>query len=265
MVKDDKIEISLLYIKNFKYKNEMDSELMGGHPICGRVYQAFSEVGTQRYNIHFDEYKVNGKTGGIVLKGLKSNNNFYSCEAVLVNKDNFLDLKITEEDLKKINTWQETDNKELWEILSGDSLVEVEIPKVETAELTTDMLNDLISQLTISEKSPEIAVEEDSEEGEDVLEFLYRNDPDMLEAVSEILGHIISTYGDKYNSDSLPNLGKLYALSSVGKSLNIGTALKYLQRYSTEGYEKSSNIVDIFKAIHYLLFEVIRKNKNDKQ
>jgi hypothetical protein len=94
------------------------------------------------------------------------------------------------------------------------------------------------------------------------------HDPEIVEALADVVTHIHTTYADKYEVDMFPAID-LYGLmrsSPHGKGYNIGNASKYLKRYLTEGFEKSGNPQDIMKAIHYLIFEITRLNnlQNDK-
>jgi hypothetical protein len=83
-------------------------------------------------------------------------------------------------------------------------------------------------------------------------------DEDLDKEVNKFITYLESTYGDKYEGDT-NNYAKQKLLSKEGKSANIFTALKYIKRYDTVGYKKSENIQDLYKAMHYLLFELQRK------
>lgn len=87
-------------------------------------------------------------------------------------------------------------------------------------------------------------------------------DSEIVDTLSDVVGYIHHTYSDKYESEDIPAVD-LYGLirhSSHGKGFNVGQALAYLKRYMTDGYEKSNNPLDLYKAIHYLLFEITRVN-----
>lgn len=95
-------------------------------------------------------------------------------------------------------------------------------------------------------------------------------EPLALEVINDIIKHVHATYGDKYQSDVTEWLDtKALLLSKDGKYACIHNAAKYLQRFSSTGFEKSGNIEDIRKAIHYLIFllqrDKIQKNKDDNE
>lgn len=87
-------------------------------------------------------------------------------------------------------------------------------------------------------------------------------EPEFFVALSQVVAHFANTYGDKYESGGSPIVTKdhLYA-QDRGKSINIYQSLRYLQRYDTTGFAKSENPADMHKAIHFLVFELVRKNR----
>ena len=88
-------------------------------------------------------------------------------------------------------------------------------------------------------------------------------EPDVAQAISMVIDHIAGTYDDKYEKDeNNPVITKrmLYNLERGG-FLNIYQALRYLQRYISTGEKKSYLVTDIFKTIHYLVFELTRRIK----
>jgi hypothetical protein len=87
-------------------------------------------------------------------------------------------------------------------------------------------------------------------------------EPAAFEVLAEIISHIHGTYSDKYQSDVTDWLDtKALLLSKNGKYASIHSASKYIQRYSTTGFEKSGQLVDIYKAVHYLVFLIQRHKK----
>lgn len=94
------------------------------------------------------------------------------------------------------------------------------------------------------------------------LKLIYEKEPEAFNAIAEVIKHVSGTYGDKYQSDVTEYVDtKQLLLGKDGKFPNLHCALKYVQRYSTVGFEKSEQPIDLKKAIHYLLFELQRKNK----
>jgi len=88
------------------------------------------------------------------------------------------------------------------------------------------------------------------------------HDPEIVESLADLVSYIHSTYSDKYEAEMFPAVD-LYGLmrsSPHGKGYNIGSASAYLKRYLTQGFEKSSNPQDLFKAAHYIIFEIARLN-----
>jgi hypothetical protein len=81
----------------------------------------------------------------------------------------------------------------------------------------------------------------------------------------DVIKHIHGTYSDKYQSDVTDWLDtKALLLSKGGKVANVHSASKYIQRYSTIGFEKSENTIDLLKAIHYIMIEIQRARIHKK-
>lgn len=95
------------------------------------------------------------------------------------------------------------------------------------------------------------------------IELIFEKQPDFAEALTDLLGHITNTYGEKYQSDAqqlnLIDCRNFLTNSADAKFANLHSAAKYIQRYGTTGQEKSNMEVDLKKAAHYILFELTRR------
>jgi hypothetical protein len=98
------------------------------------------------------------------------------------------------------------------------------------------------------------------------IQSIREKDPDMFRALDELMNHLYSTYSDKYQAVKVPWLDTKVLLTNhpEAKLANIHSASKYIQRYSTVGFVKSEQKIDLHKAIHYLLFECVRKSNVPK-
>lgn len=94
------------------------------------------------------------------------------------------------------------------------------------------------------------------------LEFINHHEPEMFNALSDAIRHISGTYQDKYESAKklLDTKQQLYH-PTRGKSINIYQMCRYLQRFMSDGHEKSGNKNDLKKIIHYALFDIVRMNR----
>lgn len=79
---------------------------------------------------------------------------------------------------------------------------------------------------------------------------------EVIGAIDEIKAYHLSTLEDKYEAGN-SNMSQIMS-DTHGKSINTFSASKYINRYMTEGFDKSDNRKDVIKAIHYLLFELAR-------
>lgn len=93
---------------------------------------------------------------------------------------------------------------------------------------------------------------------------IFENDPEMGKAIDNLIAYLATTYDDKYAKSCLDNKGVIYD-PMLGKGFNTGNAAKYIARYMTFDFAKSNDPKDLTKAIHYLLFELVRREKDTRE
>lgn len=91
------------------------------------------------------------------------------------------------------------------------------------------------------------------------------HDLEMIEALAGLTSHIVATMADKYELSSEADITGLMRYSPHSAGFNIGNTLKYCRRYLSIGFDKSRNTEDLYKAIHYLLFEVISSTQANEK
>lgn len=203
----------LIYIKSFTAKQELVAE-----PVPGRVFAA--DVINGSLSIELGEVTM------MLEEGLTENGNF-SCEAIVVTKDNYKSLKLNKSD------------KKLAEELFNQEKVAKAVSKAEQE----------------FEKRLDEAFESFGE--------LAGNDPFLLLSLAKIASHINKTFDEKYGEDNpAVDLQGLMRTSPHGKGFNGGNAAKYIRRYMTDGFSKSNNPEDLLKCAHYLLLELDRREHN---
>lgn len=94
------------------------------------------------------------------------------------------------------------------------------------------------------------------------LDLIQDKDRELYSVISEIVTYLSTTYGDKYATKDAIFDTKTMMYAPTGKNITLFNALKYIQRYNTTGFAKSEQPQDVFKAIHYLIFELVRKKRN---
>ncbi len=262
-------EILIGYIREFTYNDDF-ADQMGGHPLAGRCYRIIKDK--EGYRIHIGrENNQLGLDGLYLGKKLKSKQPQYKFDIEVVTPTNYLDLGINKEDTKKVVEWLESDNADMWAQLKAESegttgvLQQLsDIVKFrEEIENRADEVND--AELKFSAR-PDIHGQFDTRDIEvaqrmaNGLNIISDNEPDAFYTIVDLIEYIASTYSDKYNSKEIPNVTKpMLTNSTVGAPMNMYSVMKYAQRYVTPGYEKSYNVRDVFKLIHYGLFELQRR------
>lgn len=94
------------------------------------------------------------------------------------------------------------------------------------------------------------------------LNKIEKYDPEFYQVLFGLIKYLESTTQDKYSKSLIDTRSFLYH-EDIGFGANILNASKYIGRYATKGFSKSYNPEDLKKAIHYLLFELTRRIKED--
>jgi hypothetical protein len=254
----DKHEILVGYVQHFNFNDKTSEDLLGGHPKQGRVYQIIKDD-FYGYRIHIGASNTKeGKMEGILLgDSLRGDHaGKWNFDIAIVNESNILDFPLDPEDLDKLQDWFATDNKSLKDSLGKPVKVVAtdangdlrEYPEAsadfdpELAELTLPLLQDLGGNI----------------------EFLANRDLEITLCLADFVSYLPTTYSDKYEATG-SNIAKDFLLNSKSSDAAIFNAVKYLQRYATVGFEKSQNVKDLYKAMHYILFELQRRKLNDDE
>lgn len=96
----------------------------------------------------------------------------------------------------------------------------------------------------------------------EMMSEIQSKEPDVAKALEMCIKHIHGTYSDKYaKGQSVIDTKQMLYNKDCGMPINIYQVCRYLQRYITTGSKKSALIKDIEKAVHYLVFELVRRIK----
>jgi hypothetical protein len=275
-------DILIGFVNKFKYSDE--EEDMNGHPAIGKCYRLIKDH--RGFRIHIGRENLKRPMDGLYLSDIvpvdntiKGKTPYFTFEITLVTPENYLDLEIDKDDLKKVAKWLSTDNEDMWDQLRKE------------ADNTSTVITGLADLLKLREKMEDEArkIEEspatvsfspvrdsngaphpDDVRGARILShsisLISEKEPDALGALVDYLEYMATTYDDKYESRELPNVSKAVLIeSAIAAPINMWQVMKYAQRYMTTGYEKSYNTKDLYKIIHYTLFEIQRRKYQDLQ
>jgi hypothetical protein len=263
-------DVLIGFVKEFTYSNEQSIDQMNGHPFTGRVYRIIKD--STGYRLHIGRENNNVGLDGLFLgKTLKGDRPDFSFDVEIITPENFFDLTLTQEDLELITKWQDSKSQDLWAHLEKE--MNGSVPVIRT-------IDDII-KLVKQRQELEATKEEDYDESpvdydpehyatahriSMALTKIASKDHDFVKIIGDVLDYLASTYGDKYEGGEMPNIGKIIVTQTpdLGKGANVFNMIKYTQRYATKGFKKSENIEDIYKVIHYALFELQRRNHNSK-
>ena len=245
-------DISVGFIKQFTFNDTEIGELMKSHPKEGRLYQIVHDP-VYGYRVHIGKENTNGRMEGILLGEhlTGDHNGRWMFDIAIVTKENFIDFDICEEDTLKLRDWFETDNAQL--------RASLEKP---VAAVVRNEMTGALDEYHLQPNGQEVITTTAYEQFSDSINTIAEKEPLMFDILQAVTNYVASTYSDKYEATDKTNYGKNFLLESKSPDTAIFNTMKYIQRYATTGFEKSGNTKDIFKAIHYLLFELQRKAIN---
>ena len=264
-------DVQILYTKIFTYLNKHDKEQLGGHPYEGRIYRAFYDKPIDRYRLIIEE-KLPSGLDGLLLTGIKGGGENWRYEFVRINDDNIMDLDIHEDDFRKLEEWKKTEHKDL--IIDKDGNIEVKEkkrrgrpPKVKH---DTTIKEDVPKELPDERSLHANAEEEERDQLHEELtaqilpmfDHIKKTDPHFYDNLLAVLVYLYNTFHDKYQTAVMDTKPLLYS-AEYGKGANMMNVAKYTARYLTEDFPKSNHPQDLFKIIHYCLFELTRRYKLD--
>lgn len=247
----ERYSVVYIYIDKFEYKIKMVGEQFNFEPQQGKVYRCVYDKKGKVWRLPISDVK------GMVFSNLEEDNEAFNCRILEFNYDNIKDITLPEEEIEKVIEWES--NPELNEkyldvvldLMNKDQ-------KIEDNEVTIE-LDEEHEGIIVPDNFDAVAVKE-------VMGDMLRDFMSVLEGrdgvaltIADLLEYLATTYSDKY-TDTLPPLDTKRFLyhHDHGTAVNMFCASKYMQRYMTKGYAKSNNPIDLFKAIHYLLFELSR-------
>jgi hypothetical protein len=261
-------DVKLIFVKEFTPKFKAPAS----HPKAGHVYRAIKRdapaIGNF-YQLLYDNKDDNNL--GMFIPRLVVDNPFYKCDMVEIEYEDLLDLDVDDSIFEKINEWGEDLTKGI-----DDKLLNR--PTINNIDNEERMPIDKFIKILAEGISEAITDKEEQEIKEEPKRLIERNprpqatpqqyvglaimeqeDPDFFKALTDMTNYFGETYGDKYRHSPMgnPGLALLYS-KDHGKGANGYNSIKYIQRYMTEGFEKSGNPKDLYKAIHYILFELTR-------
>ncbi len=197
---------------------------------------------------------------GSELKG--EHHGRWEFEIDLINKDNYLDFEFKADELPTLKEWLDSDNGDLVDLMTKNP-VPVDIDRPEMPVEVDQTISRALRKVIESENEYDKALDRMSQG----LNTIVQKDVGMTFAMSELIHYISKTYKEKYENAGTKNISRDFLMTAPTPHATCFNSLKYIQRYSTTGFDKSGKIVDIHKAIHYLLFELQRAKQqkdNDK-
>jgi hypothetical protein len=239
---DKREDVVYIYVNSFEYKEKTYQEMMGGHPLSGRVYRALFDKKNGLYRILFDSFTDTHYTG-LVVKDLITDDPRWSSNFEVLSDDSILEKEINAEDFLKLAKWKEEGNKDIDQLRVEQNIA---IPNKDQNGITK----------IVFEQKDEVL--ETNERG-NIIEELHQYDPQVAAATEEAILGIIAYLQASEGLDG--DLTKIISFSQRnGKGANCGIAIEALTEYlHNDSYLSSGTLI---KAVYYLLRELSRINKN---
>ena len=267
---ETKEDVRILYIDSFKYKDQEKAKWMHYKPAEGQLYRAFYAPvdGTTFYRILMEDETM--EVGNMLLMDLSGDNRDWSWDITEVNDTNIADLPLEAEQYAQLAAWRDSKHSDIdkfrrenIETVTYEEEEKVDsIEKLFMEELREAMEggSDDIAELEELDLEEEFGTIDDN-----TIELIKRLnnikdvDEDMYFVLWQLVAYLDGTYGEKYETNETSMAKTILENDTYGKGASLFNSVKYIQLYLTNGYEKSENPVDLQKAIHYTLFELIRK------
>lgn len=263
-------DVVIGYIKDFEYYSDQ-ADHMNGHPKIGRVYRLIKD--DSGYRLHIGrENNTLGLDGLYLGPELSGSQKSFRFDIEVLTPTNYLSFDLVNEDGEKVVEWLESENKDLWEILMLQS--EGALKRINDVQDLRELM-EAVGKVSKELEQPVHDITSEVEIGDDpdaeeihmslrldkALHNIYRKDYELMKVIVDVMEYISSTYGDKYENAELPNLSKEILINTgvLGKGANVFNVFKYVQRYATTGFKKSDNVQDLYKALHYTMFELQRR------
>lgn len=262
-------DILIGYIDDFKFSNPALAAKLAPHPKQGSIYRIIrfypnnanpKEIITPVYQIYIgrdnNEAKMDTMFLGHTLEGEYFNK--WTFSIIPVTKTNVTDFDIKPEELPSLATWLETDHADLKGLIEKSPMpVDMNISTGETTFAQPELPHPL-EQEFMRLKNAEEYYTESLEAMSEALTHIIRTDREFSMVLSDLMRYLASTYSDKYEDSGRANMSRDFLMTSDSPEVALFNSMKYIQRYTTKGFEKSGNTRDILKAIHYCLFELQR-------
>jgi len=263
-------DVVVLYINKYKPRYPLPA----GVPRLkeNEIYRAIRRIEGED-----ETYKVvvspKGGGFGVILSDGLEHSDPVDYKATIVDKGSIKNLHLTDGQMDKIIDWGTSKNEDILHLKGEEAEKDsVYIDVHEDGSVTspnTEVPKNISKEINPEEFFLQFMDYLDETQGKskpgsisDFLDVIDCEDPDLGLVLANLIEYLGTTYTDKYADGSNEIDTKAFLYGKNGKSINIFQAAKYMGRYNTEGYEKSENPVDLMKAIHYLLFELVRQEIN---
>lgn len=222
------IEIKYLFIRKWVWSDSMMIEEFQGHPRTGRVYRAIFNDKTGNYKVLIGE------------TFLAFNKEDLTEDLVEITLNNLLDFQFHEEDLDLLNSWIESDNKDI---------------KAEYEPPIQQGLTKLRKAMDNQEQ------EEANAAGRavDALMELYMTNTLQFEILLELATILVS---ENVNSMSDPAYG-MTIHKTRGLGINIARSVRALGKYASDDRRTNERVEDLYDAIVGVVTELERKISNN--
>jgi len=261
--KQEEPKVLVGYVNEFEFIDKKSLELFNGHPAVGRIYQLIYDD-TYGYRLHIGSDKTKQGLQGILLgPELASNyDNRWKFDISLVTKENFINFDIISDDIKYLSEWFGDPSELLKDVINQEVRI---VANNDNGQLITlDDNGDPVLAVYNEEDEFEFLNDANMIKFSESLNLIISKDQDLFNCLTGFIEYLGTTYSDKYELPNRTNYGKRFLIESNSPDATLFNSFKYLQRYCTTGFDKSRNIKDVYKAIHYCLFELQRNKQNEK-
>jgi hypothetical protein len=233
----ENLEFKYLFIKSFKWQDQMMNEAFQGEPTSGRLYRAIWNNQTKNHRLLVGNVEL-------LIEDINSSNpeRPYLCDIHEISLDNIIECKLQEEDLDKLNNWIESNNEDIRSLYKPRDPIQQGL-----IQLGEAMQRQSQQEFNALKKAAE------------AMKNLLDINAIQFDIIVDFIEFLVK---ENYSSPSDPT----YALSmhyKHGLGINISKALKYIDFYSSDSRRINEDVNDLKIAMAAIITEIDRKISNN--
>jgi hypothetical protein len=228
-LKLEDIQFRYLFVQSFQWLDLQQNIDFAGHPGVGKVYRSVWNRIDQKHSLVIEKTLL--IVDELVCTGETSP---YKSNIIELDSKNIVDVLPGEEELKKLNSWIESDNKDFKKLIEQQPVELVKQPVFPDSEIV--------------------------DEGFEILHHLFHINSIHYALIVDLMEELIQVNVTESDESGNPsNLTRSLESGSNGLGYNVGKVLEHIQRYSGKDRRTNEDPADLLQAMVSLVREKERR------